>query len=223
MIEQDAKRVRDLISSRSRDGVRSIVAVAGPPASGKSTLAEAVVHSLNAQQGSGAPQAALVPMDGYHLDNSVLEARGLLAKKGAPETFDAIGFCNAIKALLNARHESFHPRFDRQKDLSIANAIAVHPETPIVVVEGNYLLMDSDPWNALTGVFLSTVFVSPTLEELKIRLQNRWIKHGFDPNTALQRAITNDLPNAELVLRESRKADLTLTQKITSLDRRCAY
>ena len=223
MIEQDVKHVCDLIAARRQAGARMIVAIAGPPASGKSTLAEAVVQSLNTDQGSGIPQATLVPMDGYHLDNRVLEARGLLAKKGAPETFDAVGFCKAIKGLQSAQHEVFHPKFDRQMDLAIANAIAVHPETPIVVVEGNYLLMDSDPWNALADVFALTVFVSPTLEELESRLQQRWIKHGLDPVTALQRATGNDLPNAELVLGKSRKADLVLNQNYTEFGVRYAF
>ncbi|MEW2919684.1 hypothetical protein AB1A64_21645 [Ruegeria sp. ANG10] len=223
MIEQDATRVCDLISSRRQVGVRTIVAIAGPPASGKSTLAEAVVQSLNAQQSSAIPLATLVPMDGYHLDNRVLETRGFLARKGAPETFDAVGFCNAIKTLQSAQHESFHPRFDRQMDLAIANAIAVHPETPTVVVEGNYLLMDSDPWRALADVYTATVFVSPTLEELETRLQRRWVKHGFDPKAALQRAKTNDLPNAERVIRDSRKADLALNQNCTEFGKRYAF
>ncbi len=220
MIEQDIKRVCDLISSRRQVGGRTIVAIAGPPASGKSTLAEAVVQSLNAKQSSEVPLATLVPMDGYHLDNRVLETRGLLARKGAPETFDGVGFCEAIRGLQFARIESFHPKFDRPMDLAIANAIAVHPDTPIVVAEGNYLLMDSDPWSTLADVYAATVFVSPTLEELENRLQHRWIKHGFDPKTALQRAKTSDLPNAERVIRESRKADLTLSQNYTEFGMR---
>ncbi|WP_170791658.1 nucleoside/nucleotide kinase family protein [Ruegeria lacuscaerulensis] len=186
-------------------------------------MAETVVQSLNAQQSSAIPLATLVSMDGYHLDNRVLETRGLLARKGAPETFDAIGFCTAIRGLQSAQHESFHPKFDRQMDLAIANAIAVHPETQTVVVEGNYLLMNSDPWRTLVDVYAATVFVSPTLEELENRLQHRWIKHGFDPQAALQRAKTNDLPNAEHVIRDSRKADLTLNQNYTEFGMRYAF
>lgn len=212
MIQEDAERVCDLISSRRQVGGRTIVAIAGPPASGKSTLAEAVVHALNAQQDTSVPHAALFPMDGYHLDNRVLEARGLLSRKGAPETFDAHGFCSAIKTIQTAEYETFHPVFDRNLDLAIANAIPIHPNTPVVVAEGNYLLMEQDPWTSLADVFSATVFVCPTLEELKIRLRNRWLQHGFDPKTALERASRNDLPNAELVLRSSRKADLTLSQ-----------
>ncbi len=223
MIEQDVQRVCDLISSRRQVGVRTIIAIAGPPASGKSTLAEGVVQSLNTQQSSAVPSATLVPMDGYHLDNCVLETRGLLARKGAPETFDGVGFCAAIRELQVTRHECFHPKFDRTMDLAIANAIAVHPATPVVVVEGNYLLMDSDPWRNLTDVYAATVFISPTLEELENRLQHRWISHGFDPQTALQRAIANDLPNAERVIRDSRKADLILSQNYTEFGMRNAF
>ncbi|KUJ81164.1 hypothetical protein [Ruegeria profundi] len=217
MIEQDVERVCNLINTRTQVGGRTIVAIAGPPASGKSTLAKAVVEALNFQQQSATPCATLVPMDGYHLDNTVLEARGLLAKKGAPETFDAFGFCNAVKNLHVARHESFFPKFDRQRDLAIANAIPVHPDTPVVVAEGNYLLMQSDPWSTLADMFAVTVFVNPTLDELKTRLQQRWINHGLDPAAALQRALGNDLPNAERVLKNSRTADLTLNQSYTDI------
>ncbi|MCV6822961.1 MULTISPECIES: nucleoside triphosphate hydrolase [Halocynthiibacter] len=212
MIERDVQRVCELISSLKQDGARTIVAIAGPPASGKSTLAEAVVRSLNAQAASEIPAAELVPMDGYHLDNRILKARGLLARKGAPETFDAAGFCDAIKRLQSTEKELFFPIFDRQLDLSIANAIAIHQETPIIVVEGNYLLLKSDPWKSLANVYSATVFVSPTLEVLENRLIQRWIEHGFDSPTALKRAKMNDLPNAALVVNNSVAADLTLGQ-----------
>lgn len=212
MIAQDTQRVCDLILSRVEPGARTIVGIAGPPASGKSTLADAVVCALNEQKPSSVPCATLVPMDGFHLDNCVLETRGLLARKGAPETFDALGFCSAIKNLASTRHEYFLPKFDRKMDLAIANAIAVHPDTPIVVVEGNYLLLDEEPWVSLKDVFTATVFVSPTLETLRTRLQERWIGHGLDPKSALRRATQNDIPNAQLILKTSRQADVVLNQ-----------
>ncbi|MDE0591468.1 phosphoribulokinase [Halocynthiibacter sp. C4] len=175
-------------------------------------MAEAAVRYLNAQAASETPAAELVPMDGYHLDNRILKARGLLARKGAPETFDASGFCNAIRRLQSTEKELFFPLFDRQLDLSIANAIAIHQETPIIVVEGNYLLLNSDPWKSLANVYSATIFVSPTLEVLENRLIQRWIEHGFDSAAALKRAKMNDLPNAELVINNSVDADLTLSQ-----------
>lgn len=210
-LENDIQLVCDLANSKRVAGKRTIIGIAGPPASGKSILAEAVVHCLN-QEETETPAAALLPMDGYHLDNRLLESRGLLTRKGAPESFDAHGFCDAVQRLSSATRESFHPKFDRQMDLAIANSMAIHPHTPVVVVEGNYLFLNSEPWASLRDIFSATVFMSPTIEKLRDRLQQRWIKHGLDPAAAMQRATGNDLPNAELVLSESREADVLLNQ-----------
>ncbi|MCK7610898.1 nucleoside triphosphate hydrolase [Roseibium sediminicola] len=222
-MEQDVDQVCTLIERSMRDGERTIIGIAGPPASGKSTLAEAVVQSLNSGSRSSVARASLLPMDGYHLDNRLLESRGLLARKGAPETFDASGFCDAVGRLAEVNRETYHPKFDRHLDLAIANAIAIHPETPVVVVEGNYLLLDRAPWSSLRALFAATVFVCPSMQALRERLLQRWIKHGLEPDAALRKTIENDLPNAELVARESHLADLMLTQDYTEFGVRYAY
>ena len=222
-LERDVGRVCDLIAEqRSKDG-RTVIGIAGPPASGKSTLAEAVTQALNQEQTSGVPKAALLPMDGYHLDNRLLESRGLLARKGAPETFDAHGFCAAVRCAKSTEIETFYPRFDRQMDLAIANSIAVHPDTPGVVVEGNYLLLQEDPWASLRDVFSASVFVCPSMEALRDRLKQRWLGHGFDAETAELKANGNDLPNAERVVGNSAAADLHLTQAYTEFGVRYAF
>lgn len=204
--------VCDLVMASLKDNSRVIIAIAGPPASGKSTLAETVVRLICNESDSAVPRASLLPMDGYHLDNVILKSRGLLARKGAPNTFDADGFCRDVKRLSAASGELYYPRFDRQLDLAIANSIVIHPQTPVVVVEGNYLLLKSSPWSSLREVFTATVFLSPALEVLQGRLMQRWLEHGLDPAAARLRVVGNDLPNAELVLRESGEADLRLGQ-----------
>lgn len=221
-LEHDVEEVCDLVRGKMQHGARTVLAIAGLPASGKSTLAESVVQKLNRESDRTVPEAALLPMDGYHLDNRLLESRGLLTRKGAPETFNAHGFCDAVKRLSSATRETFHPKFDRQMDLSIAQSIVIHPKTPIVVVEGNYLLLKSAPWNALREVFDATVFVCPTLDEILARLNQRWAKHGLDVEAATVRARGNDLPNAELILRESYEADMHLTQSYTEFGVRYA-
>lgn len=222
-LEQDVGRVCELIKNKMREGGRTIIGIAGPPASGKSTLAESVVQKLNQKSDQTFPKAVLLPMDGYHLDNRLLESRGLLARKGAPETFNTRGFCDAVKRLRSAKRETFHPKFDRQMDLSIAQSIVIHPDTPIIVVEGNYLLLKSEPWASLEDVFDATVFVCPSHDAIQDRLKQRWIKHGLDPDAALLRATGNDLPNAELVMRESRAADLHLSQNYKEFGVRYAF
>ena len=117
--------------------LRLRIAIAGPPGAGKSTFAAALVDRLG-------PEAALVPMDGFHLDNAILTARGLLPRKGAPETFDALGFVRMVERL-GQDAEVVIPGFDRTRDIAIAGAAVVAPSCRIAVVEGNYLLLRTDP------------------------------------------------------------------------------
>jgi pantothenate kinase len=215
-LNADVEAVCAIVRARMVPQGRTIIAIAGPPASGKSTLAEAVVQELssNVEQAEpiDVPLAVLLPMDGYHLDNRLLESKGRLDRKGAPNTFDAVGFCAGVRRLTEPSYEAFYPMFDRNLDMSIAQAISVHPDTPVVVVEGNYLLLNSEPWASLRDVFAATVFVSPPLAALRARLNQRWIDHGLDPEAATSRANRNDLPNAEYVLGNSTEADLILNQ-----------
>lgn len=205
-------QVLELVKLKQHVGNRTIIGIAGPPASGKSTLAEAVVVELNKNSKPSIPTAALLPMDGYHLDNSILSIKGLISRKGAPATFNADDFCNALEILKETDRETYYPRFDRQRDLAIANAIMIHPENSIVIVEGNYLLLKKDPWYRLLNIFSGTVFLSPPIELLEQRLQQRWIDHGLDPEAAIMRAESNDLVNAELIIQQSHEADLILRQ-----------
>ncbi|MFD2856865.1 hypothetical protein ACFSZS_21815 [Seohaeicola zhoushanensis] len=131
--------------------MRHLVAISGPPAAGKSTLAAELVARLG-------PGAILVPMDGFHLDNAVLAPRGLLDRKGAPETFDALGFVHAMQRLATET-EVVLPDFDRAQDRAIAGRIVVGPAHRIAVVEGNYLSCTHAPWNRLARLWSLSVFL----------------------------------------------------------------
>lgn len=180
---------------------RRVIAVVGAPGSGKSTLAAQLVTELE--------NAALVPMDGFHLDDRLLQEDGLLPLKGAPETFDAAG-CVALIARLRAGGEVVHPVFDRSRELAIAGAGRVAAGTRLVVVEGNYLLLDRAPWREMAGLWDLSVMLDVPMEELRRRLSARWQALGKDP-ARIKAHLQNDLANAETVLRQSLPADLVVT------------
>jgi fructokinase len=181
---------------------RHLIAIAGPPGAGKSTLAESVVAGLG-------PSAVLVPMDGFHLDNALLDARGLRARKGAPETFDADGFVAAMQRL-GRGGEVILPVFDRARDIAIAGAVSVATDHRIVVVEGNYLLFDAAPWTDLAPLWDVTVWLEVPEAELQRRLTQRWLDHGLDREAALARAEGNDLANARRIAAARLPADTVL-------------
>ncbi len=181
---------------------RRLIAIAGAPASGKTTLAAELAEALGAR-------AILVPMDGFHLDNRILDARGLRPRKGAPQTFDGAGFVHMIRRLAS-EDEVVIPVFDRARDIAIAGASVVGPETETAVVEGNYLLLDEEPWRALRPLWDLSVYLKVPEDTLRARLIQRWLDHGLNPQAAAARATSNDLPNALHIARHSSEADIVL-------------
>lgn len=181
---------------------RFIAALAGPPGSGKSTTAEAVAHHLG-------KSARVVPMDGFHYDDRVLEARGLRSRKGAPNTFDVGGFLHLLTRL-RSEDEVAIPVFDRTLEISRGSADIVGPEDRILIVEGNYLLLDEAPWN--TAQYDLTAFIDVPEAELDRRLLARWAHFGKTPEQARAWIDGNDMPNIRRVNAGSRAADVVLRQ-----------
>lgn len=182
-------------------GKRRLIAVAGPPASGKTTLAKALANHL--------PDAAFVPMDGFHLDDTLLKARGDHARKGAPHTFDVGGFASLMHRL-QAGEDVIAPIFDRSREISIAGALHIPTSAINVVVEGNYLLYDAPLWRDLAPLWDYSVFLDVPEDVLEARLLERWERFGHDPAAARAKAESNDLPNARSVVTHRLAADLVL-------------
>ncbi len=180
---------------------RLLVALVGPPGSGKSTLAADLVAAL----GVG---ARAVPMDGFHYDDAVLIARGLRDRKGAPETYDVAGFLHLL-ARLRSEEEVAIPTFDRALEIARAGAEIIGPADRILVVEGNYLLLDEAPWT--DARYDVTVAIDVAEAELERRLLDRWAQFGKTPQEARDWIDGNDMPNVRRVLAGSRPAEFRIT------------
>ncbi len=188
---------------------RTLVGIAGAPGSGKSTFARQLLTRLNA----AAPgRAALLEMDGFHYDDGLLRQMGRLAHKGAPDTFDADGLRHILQRLrLNAGDGVCAPVFDRDLEIARAGANLIPRSVPIVLVEGNYLLLDTAPWAGMAADFDITVMVEADRATLRARLTARWQGYGLDAAEVARKVEENDLPNAMTVQLDSVAADFSVT------------
>ncbi|MEK1903466.1 MAG: nucleoside triphosphate hydrolase [Rhizobium sp.] len=194
------------VLNRAGNTRRFLIAIAGPPGAGKSTMADNVASALKAKGES----ASVLPMDGFHMDNAILIERGLLARKGIPETFDVRGFLDIVKAVRPADQEVLVPVFDRSRELAIASARPIDPQDRFIIIEGNYLLFTLGKWAELDGIFDYTIMLAPPMEVLEERLWDRWRGYKLTEEEASAKVYGNDLPNGRLILENRRPADITL-------------
>ena len=186
-------------------GKRALIAIAGAPGSGKSTFAEHLSGYLG-------KKASVIPMDGFHLDNSVLEARGLLSVKGAPQTFDFAGFAGLVSGIKEGKIQKF-PVFDRALDRVIPEGGQLSEKASILLFEGDYLLCDLPGWAVLTDMWDAVIWLDVPMDILRVRLIQRWRDHGLSDREAIKRAEENDLKNAEQVLAHALPARWVISQK----------
>lgn len=190
-------------ASELADRGRALLGITGPPGAGKSTLAESLVAAL--------PQrAVLVPMDGFHLENAELDRLGRRDRKGALNTFDAAGYVHLLRRLRERTDDVVYaPRFVREQEQAVADAIAVPRDAAMVVTEGNYLLA-GDGFAPVRGLLDEVWFLDVDPEERRRRLVARHVAHGRTPEQAQQWVAATDEPNARQVEATREQADLVV-------------
>lgn len=192
----------DVLRRRLDDGRRTLLGITGAPGSGKSTFAARL------QQEFGPDMAVVVPMDGFHLGNAIIEGTPLRQRKGAMDTFDVGGFLSLLQRLVR-RDESvvYAPEFRRTLDEPVAASIAVPASVPLVITEGNYLLAETPDWKHVRTL-LDEVWFMETPPALRLaRLADRHIEFGMDRAAAEAWATGPDEANAALIEATRQDAD----------------
>ncbi|MEU8225618.1 nucleoside/nucleotide kinase family protein [Kribbella sp. NPDC048915] len=186
---------------------RQLLGITGAPAAGKSTYAEQLTEKLFAE----GHRVALVPMDGFHLAQSVLEELGLTDVKGAPHTFDGYGYVTLLRRLKHSPDEPvWAPRFDRRIEDSIAASIGIAPDVTLVITEGNYLLLDEPPWSEVRRLLDECWYVEVPEELRHARLEARHRAFGRSAAEAHDRTYGSDERNAQLIAATAKAADAVL-------------
>jgi pantothenate kinase len=183
-------------------GPRRLLGVVGPPGAGKSTLAALMAHALG-------ERAQAVPMDGYHLAQVELQRLGRAQRKGAPDTFDAAGYAALLLRLRQQRADEivYAPDFRREIEEPVAGALPVFAHTPLVITEGNYLLLDDDPAWALVAGLLDEVWYLQVPAGLRLeRLTARHVQFGRTREQALAWIAQTDEPNARRIEASAHRA-----------------
>ncbi|MCH9852000.1 MAG: nucleoside/nucleotide kinase family protein [Alphaproteobacteria bacterium] len=199
-------------SLKEKSDEKFIVAIFGAPAAGKSTFADLLHQALNKLN---LYQTALLAMDGFHLDNHILEMRGQAIRKGAPFTFDVAGLKHCLHRIKNGKQgdetEIFVPVFDRDLDVARAGATCITGKDKIILVEGNYLMLNQPPWHELDQFFNLSIRLDVSLAELRERSMQRWLSYGLSPQQIRTKIEQNDMPNTHYVLENSKEPDIIFT------------
>jgi pantothenate kinase len=201
----DSPEVRQALTAlrqRLDGGQRTLLGITGAPGSGKSTFAAWL------QQQFGPDLAVVVPMDGFHLGNAIIDGTPLRQRKGAIDTFDVGGYLSLLRRLMR-RDEAvvYAPEFRRPLDEPVAASIAVPASVPLVITEGNYLLAEPAPWKEVRAQLDEVWFVDTPPLLRRSRLVDRHVEFGMERAAAQAWAAGPDEANARIIQATRQEAD----------------
>lgn len=207
-----ARLVPHILDMESQAHQRIAIGLAGGPGTGKSTLAAELVTMLNAVHPGS---AQLVPMDGFHIRHTKLEAMGQVDYKGAPHTFEGAAFVNLLHHLKVARTAVSGPLYSRKIEDVVEDAFTVGADVRVLVVEGNYLLLTEGPWAGVKPLLDYSVFIDVPRDLVKARLLKRHGEEGlFTEERNRAHIERNDLPNYDLVALSQDRADVVIAMEV---------
>jgi pantothenate kinase len=203
VVRETVQQVVDRATALASSG-RRLLGITGAPGAGKSTVCAALVAALG-------PRVALVGMDGFHYANQELLRLGRRDRKGAPDTFDVDGYVALLQRLRTPSDRTVYgPVFDRDLEEAIGSAVPVSPDTPLVLTEGNYLLLREHGWDAVRPCLDEVWYLDVPPEVRARRLLRRRLSHGHERRAAEDWVHTVDLPNGEVVEASRERADLVV-------------
>jgi pantothenate kinase len=204
VVRETLEQLVDRAIALARTGSRRILGITGAPGAGKSTVCDALLSALG-------DQAALVGMDGFHYANRELVRLQRRDRKGAPDTFDADGYVALLTRLRTPPAVPVYaPVFDRGLEESIGSAVPVFPATPLVLTEGNYLLLDEHGWSGVRNCLDEVWYLDVPPEVREQRLLHRRLSYGHEPQAAEDWVRTVDGRNGRTVETSRSRADLVV-------------